>query len=58
MYTVTLIEGKAVSAQAKHSGAMNKSSSEPTAQDNDFQEVKRRKWRNSNDNLTDCQEVD
>jgi hypothetical protein len=36
MYTVTLIELKAVSSQAKHSDAVNKTSSESTAQDDDF----------------------
>jgi hypothetical protein len=49
MYTVTLIELKAVSAQAKHSGAVNKTSSESTVQDDDFREVKNRKRHNSND---------
>jgi hypothetical protein len=49
MYTVTLIQLKAVSAQAKHSDAVNKTSSESTAQDDDFREVKKRKRHNSND---------
>jgi hypothetical protein len=49
MCTVTLNELKAVSAQAKHSGAANKTSLEPTAQDAEFQEVKRCKRHNSND---------
>jgi hypothetical protein len=39
MYTVTLIELKAVSAQAKHSDALNKRTSESTAQD-DFRDVR------------------
>jgi hypothetical protein len=50
MYRVTLIEMKAVNAQVKHSGAENKTSSEPTAQDDEFQEVKKCKSHNSNDN--------
>jgi hypothetical protein len=50
MYTVTLNELKAVSAQAKHSVAANKTSSEPTTQDDEFREVKRRKRQNSNGN--------
>jgi hypothetical protein len=50
MYTVTLNELKAVSAQTKHSGTANKTSLEPTAQDDEFQEVKRRKRHNSNGN--------
>jgi hypothetical protein len=48
MYTVTLIELKAVSAQPKHSGAVNRTSSEPTARDEEFHEVKGRKRHNSN----------
>jgi hypothetical protein len=40
MYTVTLIELKAVSAQEKHSDSLNNTSSESTAQDDDFLEVK------------------
>jgi hypothetical protein len=51
MYTVTLNELKAVlkvSAQAGHSGAVNKTSLESTAQDDDFQKVKRRKRHFSN----------
>jgi hypothetical protein len=46
MYTVTLKELKAVlrvSAQAGQSGAVNKSSVESMAQDDDRREVKRRK---------------
>jgi hypothetical protein len=50
MYTVTLNELKAVSAQAKQSGAANKTSSESTAQHDEFREVKRRKRHNSSDN--------
>jgi hypothetical protein len=50
MYTVTLNELKVVSAQAKHSGAANKTSSEPTAQDDEYREAKRRMRHNSNDN--------
>jgi hypothetical protein len=49
MYTVTLIELKAVSAQAKHSVSLNKTSSESTSQDDDFREIKERKRRNSDD---------
>jgi hypothetical protein len=49
MYTVTLIELKAVSAQAKYSDSLNNTSSESTAQDDDFPEVKKRKRRNSDD---------
>jgi hypothetical protein len=49
MHTVTLIELKAVSAQAKHSNSLNKISSESTAQNDDFREVKKRKWHNSDD---------
>jgi hypothetical protein len=51
MYTVSLNELKAVlkvSAQAGQSGAVNKTSAESTAQDDDFQEVKRRKRHISN----------
>jgi hypothetical protein len=51
-YTVTLNELKAilkVSAQAGISGAVNKTSVESTAQDDDFQEVKRRKRHIYND---------
>jgi hypothetical protein len=40
MYTVTLIELKAVSAQAKHSDSLNNTSSGSTAHDDDFLEVK------------------
>jgi glutamyl-tRNA reductase len=47
MYTVTLNELKAVSAQAKHSVRANKTSSEPTIEDDEFQEVKRSKSQNS-----------
>jgi hypothetical protein len=50
MYTVTLNELKTVSAQAKHSGAANKTLSDPTAQDDEFQEVKRCKGHNFDDN--------
>jgi hypothetical protein len=39
-----------VSAQAKHSVTANKTSSEPTAQDEEFRKVKRRKRQNSNGN--------
>jgi hypothetical protein len=49
MYTVTLIELKAVCAQVKCSGAMNKPSSESRAQDDDFREVKKRKRHNFDD---------
>jgi hypothetical protein len=52
MYTVTLNELKAVlkeSAQAKQSDAVNKTSLESTAQDDDFQEVTRRKRHISNE---------
>jgi hypothetical protein len=48
MYMVTLNELKAVSVQAKHSVTANKTSLEPTAQDEEFWEVKRRKRQNSN----------
>jgi hypothetical protein len=44
MYTVTLNELKAVlkvSAKAEQNGVVNKTSVEPIAQDDDFQEVKR-----------------
>jgi hypothetical protein len=43
MYTVTLNKLKTVlklSAQAGQSGALNETSAESTAQDDDFQEVK------------------
>jgi hypothetical protein len=50
MYTVTLNELKAVNAQAKHSVTANKTSSEPTALDDEFREVKRRKRHNCNGN--------
>jgi hypothetical protein len=36
MFTVTLNELKAVSAQAEQSGAVNRTSLESTAQDDDF----------------------
>jgi hypothetical protein len=52
MYAVTLKELKAVlrvSAQAGQSGAVNTTSVEAMAQDDDFQEAKRRKRRISND---------
>jgi hypothetical protein len=39
-----------VSAQAKHSVTANKTSSEPTTQDDEFREVKRSKRQNSNGN--------
>jgi hypothetical protein len=42
MYTVTLTDLKAVSAQTKHSGVVNRTSAESTAQDDDFREVKKR----------------
>jgi hypothetical protein len=51
-YTVTLNELKAalkVSAQTGKSGAVNKTSVESMAQDDDFREVKRRKRETSND---------
>jgi hypothetical protein len=51
MYTVTLNELKAVlkvSSQTGQSGAVNKTSAELTAQDDDFQEVKRPKRHISN----------
>jgi hypothetical protein len=47
IYTVTLTELKAVSVQAKHSDSLNKTSSESTAQDDDFREVNKRKGHNS-----------
>jgi hypothetical protein len=50
MYTATLIELKAVSVQAKHSGQWTKPHRNP-AQDYDFREVKSRKRHNSNDTL-------
>jgi hypothetical protein len=50
IYIVTLNELKAMIEQAKHSGTANKTSSEPTAQDDEFREVKRRKRPNSNGN--------
>jgi hypothetical protein len=52
MYAVTLNELQAVlnvSAQAGQSGAVNKTSVETTAPDDDFREVKRRKKHFSND---------
>jgi hypothetical protein len=49
MYTVTLIEMKAVSTQAKHSDSLNDTSSDSTAQDDDLLEVKKRKKHNSDD---------
>jgi hypothetical protein len=49
MYTVTLIELMAVSAQAKHSDTVNKTSSESMAQDDNFRKVKKRKRHNFND---------
>jgi hypothetical protein len=49
MYMVTLIELKAVSAQAKHSDSLKKTSLESTAQDDDFWEVKKRRRHNSHD---------
>jgi hypothetical protein len=57
MYTVTLNELKAVSAQTKHSSTANKTSSEPTVQDDEFGKVRRRQRHNSNGN-TVSQEVD
>jgi hypothetical protein len=59
MYTVTLNELEAVSVQAKHSVTANKTSTEPTTQDDEFREVIKRtqkaklKWK-----LTISQEVD
>jgi hypothetical protein len=56
MYAVTLNEMRVVlkvSAQEGKSGAANKTSVESTAQDDDFQEVKRRKRHTS-----ECQDVD
>jgi hypothetical protein len=52
LYTVTMNELKAVfkvSAQAGQTGAANETSVESTAQDDDFNEVKRRKRLISND---------
>jgi hypothetical protein len=49
MYTVTLIELKDMSAQEKHNSAVNETSSESAAQEDDFQQVKRHKRHNSND---------
>jgi hypothetical protein len=49
MYTATVIELKAVSAQAKHRDSLNKTSSESVTQDDDFRKVKKRKRRNSDD---------
>jgi hypothetical protein len=54
MYTVTLKETKGiimVSARAGQSGAVNKTSVKSIAQDNDFQQVKRRKRHISKDTL-------
>jgi hypothetical protein len=54
MYTVKLNELKAVikvSARAGQNGAVNRISVESTAQDDDFQEVKRSKGHISNDTL-------
>jgi hypothetical protein len=51
MYAVTLNELKAVSkvsAQEVQSGAVNKTSVKSTAQDDDFQEIKRRNRHISN----------
>jgi hypothetical protein len=48
MYTVTLIELKAVNAHAKHNDLLNKISPDSTAQD-DLREVKKRKRHNSDD---------
>jgi hypothetical protein len=48
MYTVTLKELQAVlkgNTQTEQSGTVNKTSLDSTAQDDDFQEVKRRKRR-------------
>jgi hypothetical protein len=49
MYKVTLTELKAMSAQATHSGSVNKTSSESKVQDDDFHEVKKHKRHNSDD---------
>jgi hypothetical protein len=52
MYTVKLNELKAifkVSAQAGQNGVVNKTSVEPTAQDDDFRQVKKRRRQISND---------
>jgi hypothetical protein len=49
MYTVTLFELKAVSAQTKHNYSLNKILSESTVQDDDFRGLKKRKRRNSDD---------
>jgi hypothetical protein len=49
MYTVTLNELKALSEQAKHNDSLNKTSSESTAQEDDFPEVKKCKRRYSDD---------
>jgi hypothetical protein len=49
MHTVILIALKTVSAQAKHGDAVNITSSEPIAQDDDFREVKKRKRHNFDD---------
>jgi hypothetical protein len=49
IHMVTLIDLKTVSAHAKHSGAVNKTSSESKAQDDNFWEVKKHKRHNSSD---------
>jgi hypothetical protein len=49
MYMVTLIELKALSAQAKHDDSLNKNSPESTTQDDDFLEVNKHKRCNSDD---------
>jgi hypothetical protein len=49
MYMVTLIELSALSAQAKYSDSLNNTSSDSTAQDDDFREVKKHKKPNSDD---------
>jgi hypothetical protein len=49
MLTVALIELKAVSAQAKESDAVNQTSLESMAQDDDFREVEKCKRHNYSD---------
>jgi hypothetical protein len=60
MYTLTLKELQAAlkaKSQSSQSGAVNKTSLESTAQDDDFQEIKRRKRRICNNNISDDHEV-